>query len=115
MAVMFDQEMHMKTNVYRFTFAPDIDPTEAEATLHLALLACEGLYGESRVRMDASYHADPPRSVIVVDGSTPAGSAIVRIFTAFLNREFGPDDFTVRRVAAAASTRTSLTAMGAAA
>lgn len=88
----------MHSAVFRFSFARGIDLTDAEATLHLAILAAEGLFGEARVRMEVSYHADPPRSVIIVDGHTPAGDAVIRIFTAFLMRELGADGFAVRRV-----------------
>jgi len=92
-------EIVMKTNVYRFRFAPGIDLTQAEATLHLAILACEGLFGEARVRMEVSYHIDAPRAMFTVDGGTSAGDAVVRIFAAFLSREIGADGFAVRAVA----------------
>ena len=90
----------MNTAVFRFSFSPGVDMTEAEATLQLAILASEGLFGEARVRMEVSYHTDAPRSVIVVDGCTPPGDAAVRIFAAFLTREFGADAFTVRAIPA---------------
>lgn len=90
----------MNTAVFRFTFARGVEISEAEDTLQLAILAAEGLFGEARVRMEVSYHADAPRSVIVVDGATPSGDAVVRIFTSFLIREFGPEGFSVRRVPA---------------
>lgn len=89
----------MHTSVYRFTFSRGVDLAEAEATLHLAILAAEGLFGQARVRIDFAYHLDAPRSTLIVDGGTPTGDAIVRVFTAFLVREFGDDGFTVRRVA----------------
>lgn len=88
----------MNTAVFRFSFAPGVDMTEVEATLQLAILASEGLFGEARVRMEVSYHADVPRSIIVVDGCTAPGDAAVRIFAAFLTREFGADAFTVRAI-----------------
>lgn len=90
----------MTTAVFRFTFASDMDLHDAESTLQLSILAAEGLFGEARVRMDASYLADTPRSVILVDGSTPVGDAIVRIYTGFLTREIGADGFSVRRMSA---------------
>ncbi len=89
----------MNTAVYRFQFVQGVDPLEAEATLQLSILAVEGLVGEARVRMDISYLLDAPRSAIVVDGSTPTGDALVRIFTALITREFGAEAFRVRRVA----------------
>lgn len=91
----------MRTAVFRFSFGRGADLAEAEATLHLAVLAAEGLLGEARVRMEFAYHPDPPRSAILVDGGTPSGDAIVRVYTAFLTREFGPDGFAVRRMPAA--------------
>ena len=98
-------EFMMKTQVYRFTFISGTDLTEAELTLRMAFLAAEGLVGESRVRMEASYHVDSPRLVILVDGGTCSGDAIVRIFTAFVTHEFGGDAFTVRPVVPAAASR----------
>ncbi len=88
----------MNTAVFRFTFAQGVALDEVEATLLLSLLAAEGLFGESRVRLEASYFADAPRSTIVVDGSTPVGDAVVRIYTGFLTREIGADAFAVRRM-----------------
>ncbi|MCC5786911.1 MAG: hypothetical protein JJU33_09440 [Phycisphaerales bacterium] len=88
----------MMTDVFRFRFASSAALAEAEATLHLSILAAEGLFGEARVRTDVSYHADPPRGVLLVDGGSPCGAAVVRIFTAFLIKEFGADGFTVRRM-----------------
>lgn len=95
----------MKTQVYRFTFVSGIDLTEAEMTLRMAFLAAEGLVGESRVRMEASYYVDPPRLVILIDGGTPTGDVIVRIFTAFVTNEFGGDAFTVRSVVPSAASQ----------
>lgn len=88
----------MKTNVIRFTFAPSTDLAEVEATLQLAILASEGLCGEARVRLEVSYFVDSPRSVILIDGGTPAGGAVIRIFAALVMREFGADVFRVERV-----------------
>jgi hypothetical protein len=90
----------MTTSVFRFTFAPGVDIRDVESTLQLSILAAEGLFGEASVRMDASYLSDAPRSVIVVDGSTAVGDAIVRIYTGFLTREIGADAFSVRRMSA---------------
>lgn len=87
------------TSVFRFSFAPAVDLVEAEATLTLAILAAEGLFGESRVRTEVTYYADAPRSSIAVDGSTESGAAVVRIYISLLTREFGADAFTVRRMA----------------
>ncbi|TVQ34159.1 MAG: hypothetical protein EA376_00645 [Phycisphaeraceae bacterium] len=91
----------MTTHVFRFRFASGVDLAEAESTLHLAILAVEGLFGEARVRMEVSYCMDAPRSALLIDGGSTVGDAVIRIFTAFLTREFGAGAFSVRRVAAA--------------
>ncbi|MBX3387191.1 MAG: hypothetical protein KF768_11520 [Phycisphaeraceae bacterium] len=104
----------MHTSVFRYQFASGVDPLEAEATLQLAILAVEGLVGEARVRMDVSYLLDAPRSVIVVDGSTPTSDALVRIYTALITREFGAESFRVRRMTSPPSKPASA-AIGAAA
>jgi len=54
-------------------------------------------FGEARVRMEVAYDLDTAKSVVLIDGRTGAGDAAVRIFTAFITREFGEDSFEVRR------------------
>ncbi|MCK4873630.1 MAG: hypothetical protein KAS72_12985 [Phycisphaerales bacterium] len=107
----------MRSDIYRYIFNETVPVEEAEATLHLAILAAESLFGESRVRMDASYTIDESSRVCVIDGSSEVGRSICRIFTGYLIREFGADGFTVRRVAAAPAprSRTAHASVGAAA
>lgn len=88
----------MNSGVYRFVLDHSVPLLDAEMSLHLALLATEGLFGEAAVRMEASYHVDPPHRVISVDGTRALGLCVVRIFTVFLLREFGPDAFQVRPI-----------------
>lgn len=87
----------MYADVYRFQFEPTVPLTDAEETLQLALVAAEGLVGESRVRLDAAYAIDEPKRQIRVDGTTAVGDAVVRMFGGFLAREFGHDAFRVER------------------
>ena len=89
----------MTENVYRFKFEPSVPIVEAELTLHLAMYAIEGLYGQARVRLEAAYHLDAERRTILVDGGTEVGAALVKVFTRLLIREFGEDGFHVRAVA----------------
>jgi hypothetical protein len=93
----------MTTGVYRFTFDKEIALTDAEATLHLAMIAAEGLFGNAIVRMDVSFEADQAGRSLTVDGTTPVGAAVVRMFTSLMLREFGEDAFTVRRVKASSA------------
>lgn len=88
----------MTSGVYRFRLQADVPLEEAEMSLQLAILAAEGLFGGARVRMEAGYRVDEPQRALLVDARTEVGSAVVRIFTAFLTREFGEARFEVRRV-----------------
>lgn len=87
----------MKVDVFRFEFSPDVPLAEAELTLQLAMIAAEGLVGKARVCLDASYHVDQPRRVVIVDGTNIVGAIIVRIYVGLLNREFGEEAFQVQR------------------
>jgi hypothetical protein len=80
-----------------FVFGPDVPLAAVEETLHLAQFAVEGLAGRARVRLDAGYRVDPAGHAIAVDGTTPVGRLVVKIFVGFLLREFGEAAFRVAR------------------
>lgn len=84
---------------YRYRFSRDVDLREPRDTLLLALLAAEGLFGRTRVRMDAAWAEDEALNVLIVDAGTLVGMTGCLIFTAFLTAEFGADGFDVRQVA----------------
>jgi len=86
----------MTANAYRFEFEPTVPLPEAEMSLHLAMYAVEGLYGEARVRLEANYQADEAQRTISVDGASEVGAAIVKVYTSLLLREYGADAFRVR-------------------
>lgn len=81
----------MSQTIYRFEIDQSVPLTEAEQSLHLAMIALEGLYGSAGIRLDARYHLDEGGRAIVVDGSTPIGSSLVKVFSTLLTREFGED------------------------
>jgi hypothetical protein len=83
---------------YRFEVDASVPLDEAEMSLHLAMIALEGLFGRAGVRLDARYRLDAAGRAIVVDGSTPLGESLVRVFAALLIREFGDECFVVRRI-----------------
>ena len=83
--------------IYRFEFEPAVPLAEAEMSLHLAMIALEGLFGRAGVRLEARYRLDEAGRAIVVDGSTQVGESLVRVFAALLIREFGDDSFSVSR------------------
>jgi len=92
----------MTREVHRYSFRPTVPAAEIESTLLLALLAAEGLHGQSGVRMDASYAFDAEKHACVIDSGTEVGRDICRIFGGFAAREFGDESFGVSRVEAAA-------------
>lgn len=81
---------------YRYEFEQALPMEEIEATLHLAIVAAESVFGSSTVRMDAQYSIDEPRRICVVDASSEVGRCICQIFTGYLTREFGASAFRVR-------------------
>ena len=72
---------------------------EIEDTLFLAVIAAEGLHGQARVRLDATYSFDPDRRTCVIDAGTDVGRDICRIFGGLAIREFGESAFAVRHAA----------------
>jgi len=88
----------MRPDIYRYVLNETVPIEDAEATLHLAILAAESLFGESCVRMDVAYTIHEDSRVCLIDASTEVGRSICRIFTGYLIREFGQDRFKVRAV-----------------
>jgi len=88
----------MKKDMVRYTFARSVSMREVEETLLLAVLAVESLFGESTVRLDASFSVDSSCRACVIDASTEVGRAICRVFTGFVSREFGSEAFKIERV-----------------
>lgn len=90
----------MTADVYRYRFAPDTPADEVEATLALAVVSVECLHGAAQVRLDGSHAFDAEGLACVVDAGTAVGRDLNRLFAGFAAREFGPDAFTVERLAA---------------
>jgi hypothetical protein len=88
----------MNAKVFRYQFHADVPIAEVEASLVLAIFAAESLHGEPQVRLDAGHALDPERRICVIDGSTDVGRDLNRIFLGYLQREFGPDSFSVERI-----------------
>lgn len=87
----------MRPVEYRFQFSPDVDLAEAEDTLRLSLLAAEGLYGEAKVRTEATFSVHPLQSELRVSGCATVVDSVAHICTSLLTHEFGRESFTVRR------------------
>lgn len=87
----------MDADAYRFEFEPHVSLSDAEASLHLALFAIEGIFGRAQVRLDARYELDEDGHAVVLDTTSLVGETALRVFTGLLLREFGEDAFRVRR------------------
>lgn len=87
------------TKAYKYQFRPHVGFREAEDTLILAFLAAEGIFGEARVRMDGGYSHEPAAMTLTVDASTLVGQIINSIFLAYALKEFGKENFSVKRLA----------------
>jgi hypothetical protein len=85
----------MATEVYRYTFMPNVLVEDIEATLLLALWGAESLFGQSQIRLDAAHFLDANRRACVIDAGTPVGRDVNRLFVGFVRREYGTDSFRV--------------------
>jgi len=90
----------MDRQLRRYAFQAAVPAEEIENTLALAVFAAEGLHGQSRVRLEASYCVDPEKHACVIDAGSEVGRDICRMFTGFAIREFGESAFTVSRIPA---------------
>jgi hypothetical protein len=87
----------MTKELYRYAFTPAVPIEEVEASLLLAIMATESLYGEAQTRLDAAHYLDPIKRACVIDAGTPVGRDLNRLFSGFLSREFGAEAFDVER------------------
>jgi hypothetical protein len=87
----------MNREVRRYSFEASVPPDDIENTLLLAVLAAEGLHGQSRVRLEANYCFDAEKHACVIDSGSDVGRDICRMFTGFAIREFGDAAFDVSR------------------
>jgi len=87
----------MRPVEYRFQFSPDVDLAEAEDTLRLSLLAAEGLFGEAKVRAEATFSVHPLQAELRVSGCDKVVESVAQICTSLLTHEFGSGAFRVRR------------------
>ncbi len=87
----------MTREAYVYQFAPEADMQDAQEALLLAAAAAEGLYGRSRVQLEAEFVCDAKERSAEVAGGTEVGQAIARVFTVLLAGTVGEELFTVER------------------
>jgi hypothetical protein len=88
----------MTLQTYLFRFGPIVPMNDVEDTLRLAILATAAIHGEADVAIDAAHEVESEQRICTIDGSTPSGRDLVRLFSSFLNREFGSRVFSVERI-----------------
>lgn len=88
----------METHIYRYEFDDGIPASDIESSLAMAIVSVEALHGESETLMDVQHLFDPEQRQCVIRADTPAGRDLARLFTGYLQREFGPESFRVERV-----------------
>jgi hypothetical protein len=85
--------------IYQYIFSQSIPLGDIEATLLRTLLTAEYLHGPARVRLDAAHYLDADAKTCVVDATTTVGEDVNKLFVGSLETAFGPDSFSVERVA----------------
>lgn len=87
----------MSAEVYRYSFPTTVPFEDVEASLLLAVMAAESLYGQTQVRLDAGHALDSEKRQLVIDAGTPVGRDLNRLFHGFVSRELGDDTFQIER------------------
>lgn len=84
---------------YRFRFGDRITNQQVETRLLLAGINTENVFGESVMRLDASFRFDPATRVCEIDAGTEVGRHIAKLFVAYISKEFGDAAYEVERIA----------------
>ena len=67
---------------YQFRFKKDIGNDEIERLLFLAALNTENVFGETTMRLDASFRFDKKSKICLIDSGTEIGRHIAKLFVA---------------------------------
>lgn len=84
--------------IYRFQFIDTIAIERIESVLLSAITSAESLHGSTQVRLDTAHYLDADGRRCVIDATTSVGRDINHLFVGHLDREFGPDAYSVERV-----------------
>jgi hypothetical protein len=88
------------TRAVCLAFAPGVSMDEVSATLDLAVLAAQSLYGVERLQLDADWHVDAAARTVAVDTAPAAGRTLAMILLGYVRREFGDAAVRVTRATA---------------
>jgi hypothetical protein len=75
----------------QFTFCGGVPLEEARATLRLAEMAVESLFGAERVSIDAAVVINYSARQFVFDVSRRVGRTLALVFAGYVRREFGAE------------------------
>ena len=87
----------MSHEIYKYVIADAAHIDDIEDSLMLAVLTTESVFGRARVRLDASFSFDKAKLVCEIDAGNEVGCHLAKVFTGFLEQEFGEDAFRVSR------------------
>lgn len=90
--------MRQERIVYRYEFDDSCPMAEIGETLLLSRAASESLWGEARVRLEASFSIDENAQSAVIGATSIVGQQFNVLFAGFLIREFGNSSFRVSRL-----------------
>ncbi len=93
----------MNGPAYQFTFPSGVPMGAVEDTLMLAALAAESLYGRARLRTEARFELSRRRRLCLISADNEVSRAVGRIFTGFINRQFGERAYRFEQIAADAA------------
>lgn len=88
----------MNVTTVKFTFDRTVPMPDVEATLRLAILACESLHGEDRVRLETRIRTASTKRAVEIDSASDAGRTLALVFGGYVRREFGDDAVRVERL-----------------
>ncbi len=83
---------------YQFEFKKSADMAKVENALLMAVVAAEGIYGRSRVHLEADFTTNSPVRTCLINADNQVGVDIGKVFSEFLNLEVGEYAYRIRRV-----------------
>ncbi|MHB1000790.1 MAG: hypothetical protein ACYC27_16230 [Armatimonadota bacterium] len=86
----------MIRSIYKFRFCKMVSSEGIENALLLTILAAESLHGRSGLRLDAEFCLDKRARTFIINAENQVGCDIARMFTGFLKRAIGEENFSVR-------------------
>ena len=87
----------MNKTIYHYRIKDGIPMNAVKDSLLLSVMAAEGLYGRSRINLEARFRLERVSKTCMIEAGTKIGETIACVFTGLLIREFGEQAFKVER------------------